>query len=241
VAVWITIWEMAFRLFAGEESYGFKPPSEVLRTLFEGLLSGHYLKGLGASLMRVAYGYVAALVIGTTLGLLIAYTRFFEWLIGPLLLGIQSLPSICWLPVAVLWFGLNEKAILFVVLMGSVGSIAMATADGLRQVPLAYQRVALTFGASWLQRLLWVSIPSALPMFVSGLKQAWSFAWRSLLAGELIWHTVGVGGLLQDARDLTDYAGVFAVMILIVCVSLLMDRVIFSYLEHRIRTRWGVR
>jgi len=155
-------------------------------------------------------------------------------------LGIQSLPSICWLPLAVLWFGLNEKSILFVVLMGSLGSITMATRDGLRQVPLTYQRVASTFGAAPMQRLLWVNIPAALPVFISGLKQGWSFAWRSLLAGELLFRSVSAGTLLTDARDNFDYPRMFAVMIMIVLVSILIDRILFAKLEARIHARWGL-
>ena len=181
-----------------------------------------------------------ALVLGGTLGLLLACCRFCNWLIGPLVLGVQSLPSICWMPMAVLWFGINEKAILFVVLMGSLGSITMATRDGLRQVPVTYQRVASTFGASLRQRLLWVSLPAALPVFVSGLKQGWSFAWRSLLAGELLYGVAGMGGLLTMARDLADYARMFAAMLVIVGVSVLVDRAFFARLEQYVRTRWGL-
>ena len=155
------------------------------------------------------------------------------------MLGIQSLPSICWLPVSILWFGLNERAILFVVLMGSVGSITIATRDGLNQIPTTYRRVAGTFGASFWQRLFWVSVPAALPVFISGLKQGWSFAWRSLLAGELLQHVVGVGTMIQDSRDLGEYPKMFASMILILLVSVLVDKVVFTNLETRVRARWG--
>src|SRR6185503_18611702 len=134
----------------------------------------------------------------------------------PLILGVQCLPSICWLPVAILWFGLNEKAILFVVLMGSVGSITMAARDGLKQIPTTWLRVADTFGAGRWQRLAFVQLPAAVPVFITGLKQGWSFAWRSLLAGELLYRVVGVGGLLTEARDLADYPRMFAVMLLVV-------------------------
>lgn len=232
-------WETAFRL-SGSESWQFAPPADVFRALWEGLADRSFPHALLASLCRIVLGFSLALLLGSALGLSLAYSRFCNWLLGPLVLGVQSLPSICWMPVAVLWFGLNERAILFVVLMGSLGSITMATRDGLRQVPVTYQRVASTFGASLPQRLLWVSLPAAFPVFISGLKQGWSFAWRSLLAGELLYGVAGMGGLLTMARDLADYARMFAAMIVIVCVSVLVDRALFSRLEQRVRLRYGL-
>jgi len=239
VAFWLLLWEIAFRI-SGKEEYQFTPPLPVLKTLWEGIQNGTFLRGVWASLGRVLYGYVISLGIGIVLGMLLVSSRFFDWLLGPLVLGVQSLPSICWLPVAILSFGLGDTAILFVVIMGSVGSVAIATRDGLSQVPITYQRVASTFGASLPQRLLWVSIPAALPAFISGLKQGWSFSWRSLLAGELLSNTVGVGKLLTEARDLADYPKLFAMMILVVLISVLVDKVLFSRLEQRIRVRWGL-
>jgi NitT/TauT family transport system permease protein len=256
VLLWVLIWETAFRL-SGKEEFLFPRPSTVMASVLEGFTSGGIrldergklllppmVDALTVSLGRLLQGYGLALVLGITLGLLLAYTRFFRWLFGPLVLGVQSLPSICWVPVAILVFGLEPSAILFVVLMGSLGSISIATADGLRQIPVTYQRVAGTFGASFYQRLLWVSIPAALPTFTSGLKQGWSFAWRSLLAGEMICHGggigMGLGGLLDQSRNLTDYARVAALMIVLVCVSVLVDRFVFQRMEQRVQRRWGL-
>jgi len=244
---------MAYKI-SGKQDYEFTPPHLVIKALWDGMIShsqpegwgilswrpGHMFWAILTSLGRVGYGFAIALVLGIGIGVGQAHSRFINWLIGPLVLGIQTLPSICWLPVAILTFGLNERAILFVVLMGSLGSIAMATRDGLMNVPLSLQRVASTFGANAMQKLLLVSVPAALPVFVSGLKQAWSFAWRSLLAGELLFKVVGAGGLLTEARDLADYEKMFAVMILIVLVSILVDRVLFSRLEQMVRLRFGM-
>jgi NitT/TauT family transport system permease protein len=240
IALWALIWEMACWR---KDEFIFPRPWPVLLALKDGLLGGEFLRALGVSLWRLLTGYCFALALGVVLGLLLAYTRFFAWLLGPLVLGIQSLPSICWIPVAIIVFGLAPAAILFVIVMGSLGSIAMATVDGLRQVPVAYQRVAGTFGANFRQRLLWVDIPAALPMFISGLKQGWSFAWRSLLAGELICHGAGIGfgigGLLDEARNLADYTRVAALMIVLVCVSVLVDRFVFRRLEICVNQRCG--
>ena len=238
VATWLLIWETAYRFF-GRDSIGFPAPRDVLQSFWDGVADCSFFNSLAASLLRVAYGFGLALLIGVVLGLLIFSSRFVEWLLGPLVLGVQSLPSICWMPFAILWFGLNEKAILFIVLMGSIGSICIATRDGLRQVPLTYRRVAGTFGANGWQRLAWVYIPSAMPVFVSGLKQGWSFAWRSLLAGELIKHVVGVGSQLDESRNNFEYPRMFATMFLIIIASVLVDKVIFGQLEKRVRARWG--
>lgn len=251
------IWETAFRLFASEDSV-FPSPLQVGKAFWEGLTeqnlleilkavwhgdwdalkSKSFIVGAGASIVRGAYGFVLASAIGISVGLLMSLSDWVEWLVSPLVLGIQSLPSICWLPVAILWFGLNNNAILFVVLMGSVGSITIATRDGLRQIPRTYSRVAQTFGASTLQRLFMVNVPSAIPTFVTGLKQGWSFAWRSLLAGELIRDVLGVGGLISKSRDLQDYPRMFAAMILVLAISVLVDKVFFNKLEERVRARW---
>ncbi|HYF48788.1 MAG TPA: ABC transporter permease [Planctomycetota bacterium] len=260
VALWMLLWQLIF-IATGSKAWKFAPPLDVVKDLWDGLVphkvigelwqeyiqgerpetySGKVLRGIIASLIRVLYGYGIALVLGVIVGLLLVSSRFFEWLLGPLILGIQSLPSICWLPLAILWFGLGENAILFVVLMGSLGSITIATRDGLRQVPVTYQRVAATFGAAPMQRMLWVNVPAALPVFISGLKQGWSFAWRSLLAGELLYRSISAGSLLMDARELNDYPRMFAVMIMIVLVSILIDRILFAKLEARIHARWGL-
>lgn len=251
---------MAFRI-SGKQDWEFPTPWMVIRAFWEGITdhvptpgqlltvfwngippdsSNSFIWSVLASLWRALYGFSLAAVIGVTLGLLMSLSRIIEWLFGPLVLGVQSLPSICWLPVSILWFGLSEKAILFIVLMGSVGSITIATRDGLKQIPKTYSRVAQTFGASPLQRLFFVSIPSALPTFISGLKQGWSFAWRSLLAGELIRDVLGVGGLLTKARDLGEYPRMFAAMILILLISVAVDKVLFKNLEERVRARWGM-
>jgi len=239
IAAWLLLWQLAFWI-SGREEYRFTPPLPVLRSLWEGLADGSIFAGVWASLARVLYGYGISLLLGVAIGVLLVSNRFFDWLFGPLVLGVQSLPSICWLPVAILAFGLKDEAILFVVVMGSVGSVAIATRDGLSQVPITYQRVASTFGANVGQRLWWVSIPAALPAFISGLKQGWSFSWRSLLAGELLFNTIGMGRLLTEARDLADYPKLFAMMIVVVLISVLVDKVLFSTLERRIRVRWGL-
>jgi NitT/TauT family transport system permease protein len=158
----------------------------------------------------------------------------------PAVLGLQALPSICWLPLAILWFGLSEKAILFVVVMGSLLAIAIATEDAVAGVDPVLLRAAGTLGIRRLRFVWGVLLPAALPGVLTGLKLGWSFAWRALMAGELLFVAGGLGQLLQAGRELLDAAQVMGVMVVIVAIGMTVDRVLFRILELRVRRRWGL-
>jgi NitT/TauT family transport system permease protein len=166
-----------------------------------------------------------------------------RWLaetLGLLVMGLQALPSICWLPLALRWFGLSETAILFVVVMGAVLSIAQATQDGVHNTPPIYTRAARNLGAQGLQLYTSVIFPAALPSIVTGMKLGWSFAWRSLMAGELLYTLPGLGSLLMMGRELNDMSQVVAVMVVIVALGLITDRFVFGVWERNVRRRWGL-
>jgi NitT/TauT family transport system permease protein len=175
-----------------------------------------------------------------SLGILNASFRYLDETLGSLLLGMQSLPSITWLPLAVLWFGLSERAITFVVVMGSLFAIAIATRDGVRTIPVLQRRTAQVFGASKLQTIRYVTIPGMLPSMVGGLKLGWSFSWRSLMAAEIIYVTTSLGHLLQLGRELNNVALVMAIMVVIVVIGLAVDRLLFGPLDGWVRHRWGL-
>jgi NitT/TauT family transport system permease protein len=158
---------------------------------------------------------------------------------GPLVVGLQALPSICWLPLALLWFGLSEKAILFVVVMGSLLSITIATEGAVRAVPTVYIRAARTMGSRRLRLYTRVILPASLPGIVTGLKLGWTFAWRSLMAGELLYVAGGLGQLLTLGRELGDMSRVMSVMVVIVILGLGFERILFGSVEKRVRERWG--
>ncbi len=165
-----------------------------------------------------------------------------KWLdetLGSLVLGMQSLPSITWLPLAILWFGLSEQAIIFVVVMGSVFAIAISARDGVRNIPVLQRRAAQVFGATRWQTIRYVTLPGMLPSMAQGLKLGWSFSWRSLMAGELLFVSAGLGHLLQLGRDLNNMALVIAIMGVIVAVGLAFDRLIFGPLEAWVRSAGG--
>lgn len=235
----LAVWELAYRLHLWP-SYIFPAPSEVIDTLVTGLMRRNFLIGIWGSLRRLLVGYAIALGVGLMLGLLMGQLRWLKETLGLLVLGLQTLPSICWLPLAILWFGLNERAILFVVVMGAVLSIAQATEDGVRNTPPLYLRAARNLGARGWRLYFSVILPAALPSIVTGMKLGWSFAWRSLMAGELLYALPGLGNLLTMGRELNDMSQVVAVMVIIIALGLFTDRLLFATIEHWIRERWGL-
>jgi len=160
--------------------------------------------------------------------------------LGSLVLGLQSLPSITWLPLAILWFGLNQNAIIFVTFMGSVGAIAISARAGVQAIPPLYRRAAATMGASRYQSVRYVLLPAMVPSMAQGLKLGWSFAWRSLMAAELIFVTMGLGHLLNLGRDLNNMSLVLAIMFVIVAIGLAVDRIFFARVEAWVQERWGL-
>ncbi len=233
------LWEGLARLGLWPE-YLFPPPSSVLAALFAGLKNGTILIGVVGSLSRLLKGYLIATVLGIGIGLLMAQVRWAKDTFGLLLLGLQTLPSICWLPLALLWFGLNETAILFVVIMGAVLAIAQSTEDGIRNTAPIYARAGRNLGAKGVRLYVLVVFPAALPSFISGMKLGWSFAWRSLMAGELLYSLPGLGNLLMMGRELNDMSQVIAVIFVIVVLGVLSDKLFFGKLEQEARERWGL-
>ena len=157
-----------------------------------------------------------------------------------MLLGLQTLPSVCWVPFSILWFGLSTKAILFVVVMGATFSISISVDNAIKNVPPIYLKAALTMGAKKSQLYKDIILPACLPELVSGLKQGWSFAWRALMAGEVMTTSIGLGQTLITGRDLADINQVMLVMLVIVLVGILIDKCIFSAIEHRMLKKRGL-
>ncbi len=212
----------------------------VLTALFNGFAGGTFAGGLSLSLRRILGGYAISLVAGTALGLALGRIKPLDETVGSLVLGLQTLPSICWLPLAVLWFGLSEASIGFVVIMGAVLSITISTRSGVRNVPPLLLRASKTLGARGWRVYTDVVLPAAFPEIISGMKLGWSFAWRSLMAGELLFVSLGLGHLLQIGRELNDMNQVVAVMAVIIAVGLVMDLLVFANLEKKVRLKWGL-
>src|SRR6266568_3816133 len=220
--------------------YLFPGPLAVLNALVDGFQNGQFLQAALVSLQRLVIGYSISLSIGMALGLLIGRFRVFEETVGSLMLGLQALPSVCWLPLAILWLGLSEQAIIFVVVMGALFSITLGVDTGVKNTPPIYLQAARNLGTRGVALTTQVILPSAMPAILSGLKQGWTFAWRSLMAGELLFFTLSLGNLLQNGRDLNDASQVMAVMVLIIIIGVAIDVLIFAPFERRVRERWGL-
>src|SRR5206468_460707 len=200
------------------------------------------VEGILVSLTRLLVGFAMSITLGALLGVLMWRSRALDEFLGPLFLGLQTLPSVSWVPLAVLCIGLNEWGVLFVVVMGSFFAIAIALRDGLRTIPPIYQRAGAMLGTRGWKMYRYVLLPASLPALASSLRQGFSFAWRSLMGAELIlavrYH--GLGFLLQTGRDFSDVAQVVATMIVMVLIGMTADRWGFAKLEKRIHRRFGL-
>ena len=220
--------------------YLFPGPLQVFATLAAGIAKGVFLRGAFYSLKHILIGYSLSLIIGLMLGMLIGRLRLVEETLGSLVMGLQALPSVCWLPLAILWLGLNERAVVFVVVMGALFSITLGVQNGIKNTPPQFIHAARNLGARGIALYSQVILPAALPTIINGLKQGWSFAWRSLMAAELLYYSLSLGNLLQTGRDLNDAAQVMAVMLVIIFIGVMVDQAIFAPIECRLRLRWGL-
>lgn len=196
------------------------------------------------SLQRGIAGFLVSVAVATPAGLLLAQIAPLRRAFGPLISGLQVLPSVAWVPAAIIWFGLSDATVYFVVLMGAIPSIINGLISGVDQIPPQYRRVATVLGASRLQLALQIVLPAALPGYLSGLKQGWAFSWRSLMAAEII--TVGgsmgfgLGSMLNQGRDLADMTIVLAAILLILAVGILVELLVFAPIEKRLLRRRGL-
>jgi NitT/TauT family transport system permease protein len=238
-ALLLGLWQVLFNLKIWPQ-YLFPSPGQVFETLVNGFRDKSFLIGIAISMKRIFLGYGISVVFGVVLGLLIGKVKALDETVGGFLVGMQTLPSICWLPLAILWFGLSEMAINFVVVMGSLLSIAIATDTGVKNIQPIYLRAGRNMGARGVRMFAEVVLPAALPTVLVGLKQGWSFAWRSLMAGEILFVSLGLGHLLNMGRELNDMSLVIAVMIVIVAIGIIMEMLVFGVLERKVRQVWGL-
>ena len=217
-------------------------PLSVAEYLLGALRDGTLADASLVTLRRLVLGYVAGVLLGLPLGMLTARFRVLADTLGVVALGLQTLPSVCWVPLALLWFGQTETAMFFVVVMGTLWAVIIAADNGVRNVPPIYARAARTMGSRGLHTWLRVMLPASLPFVVSGMKQGWAFAWRSLMAAEIyvtILSGFGLGHLLHYGRELNAMEQVIGVMLVIITIGLLADKVLFSPWERFLHRRWG--
>ncbi len=235
----MVIWEVASRL-SPVPDFMFPGVLQVLETLFTGLFSGQITEAIFRSVGRLLIGFFIATTLGLLLGYFIWRYKLVDDTLGFLVVALQSIPSIVWLPLAIVWFGLGEMAILFVVTIGATWTMTITTASGFKNVPKLYQRVARTFGSSGLHFLRTVIMPAAVPQLISGMRLAWAFSWRALMAGELLGAGGGLGHLLETGRSLGQMDLVISVMIIIALIGTIIDNVVFTRLDRNVQKKWGL-
>jgi NitT/TauT family transport system permease protein len=233
VVVWQLVWASAIT-----EEFKVPAPASVWHEFVKTVDDGRVWSILWTSISRAFLGFAVALLIATPLGLLVAKVRTVRAAIGPLLSGMQSLPSVAWVPAAVLWFGLTDATIYFVVLAGSIPSIANGLVAGIDQIPPILPRVGQVLGARGLTNARHILLPAALPGYLAGCKQGWAFSWRSLMAAEIIAAGpllgVGLGAYLKEGSDFNNMPAVIAAIFLILVVGIGIELLVFRPIERRV-------
>ncbi|WP_127783460.1 ABC transporter permease [Rhodococcus sp. X156] len=244
VALVLLVWQLYASTRTGSAAYNTPSPTDVWETFRTEWSSGAAWESVYNSVRRGIVGFAIAVVIGAPLGLLIARVPLVRTAIGPIVSGLQSLPSVAWVPAAIILIGLTPGAMYFVIVLGAVPSIANGLVAGLDQVPPLYARVGTVLGANWLQQIRYVLLPASLPGFIAGLKQGWAFSWRSLMAAEIISYSPALGRslgqMLNQGRELSDLSLVVVAIIMILIVGVAIDVLIFAPLERRVLRSRGL-
>ncbi|HUG48424.1 MAG TPA: ABC transporter permease [Candidatus Limnocylindria bacterium] len=242
VGIFLLVWQIVVWAQI-RPAYVLPGPLPVLERLAQDITGSNLPQATGITLQRAAIGFGLALLIGSLLGLAIVRSRLLRTAVASLITGLQTMPSIAWFPLAILLFGLNETAIMFVVVLGAAPSIANGLIAGVDHIPRVLLRAGQVLGARGFARYRHVIFPAALPSFVGGLKQGWAFCWRSLMAGELlviIAAQPSIGVRLQFAREFSDALGLMSTMIVILVIGIVVDILFFGTLDRAIRRRWGL-
>lgn len=237
----IAAWQLV--VWSGwQPDYILPGPLPVFERLAGDLRSSDFDLGVAVTLRRAILGFAIAVAIGSAAGIVVARVRVLRKAVGSAILGLQSMPSIAWFPLAILLFGQNETAIFFVVILGAAPAIAGGLLSGVDHVQPLLIRVGRVMGARGLSLYRHVVLPAALPAFLGGLKQGWAFAWRSLMAGEIlviVSHQVSIGQQIQFARDFTDAEQLVAILIVVFVIGVVIDG-LFGFFDRAIRQRWGL-
>jgi NitT/TauT family transport system permease protein len=243
VVLLLVVWQ-TFIWLQLKPTYTVPGPSDAWTAFADAWSAGKVQKALSSSLERGVFGFIIAVLIATPLGILVARVRWVRTSIGPLITGLQVLPSVAWVPAAIIWFGLTDATVYFVVLMGAIPSIVNGLVAGVDQIPPLYGRVGLVLGAGRFAMIRHVILPASLPGYLAGLKQGWAFSWRSLMAAEIIAVGgkigYGMGSMLQEGRELADMSLVMVTIVLILLVGIAVELLFFAPLERRVLRSRGL-
>ena len=219
----------------------FPSPIDVVEDLAYGVSDGSLFYGIGTSMLRLIVGLAIAIAGGMVLGIFMARVETVNQSIGSLVLGLQSIPSIAWVPLAILWFGFTDSGIIFVTAIGAIFAVTINTYTGVKNINPSYIEAARNMGAKGSQLIISILIPAAFPYMISGFKQGWAFAWRGVIGAELLFSFLGLGFLLNVGRQLNDVSQVIAVMIVIMGIGIIAEGLVFKKIEDKVMTRWGLR
>ena len=233
--VLIGLWECTSKVFPAWPS-----AFDVGRVLVANFQQGLFQAALLGSLRRMAIGYVLVVVIGITTGMVLGRFRFLDELVGSLTVAIHAIPGAAWVPLAVMWFGMTERAVIFTIFLGATGIVMVSTDSGIRDVPPLIVRAARTMGAKGVRYFWFVVVPAAIPKIVDGLRLSWAFGWRALMAGELLTSIPGLGQLLSQVAKARQLDQLLAIMVLIAAIGITMDELLFKRLDRAVRLRWGL-
>jgi NitT/TauT family transport system permease protein len=236
----LAIWELV--TLSGWKHYVLKGPGPVLSSLWDQLQHAQLWEIIGWTMRSALIGYVSALVIGSAVGLLVARIPPLRAAVGSIITGLQTMPSVAWAPFAIILFGENESAILFVVILGAAPSIANGLISGVDYTPPLLLRAGKTMGLRGVARYRFLILPASLPAYVAGLKQGWAFAWRSLMAAELFVAIIGqisIGQQLSVDQQNLDFVGESSVIIVILVIGVIVDT-LFTKADLAIRRRRGL-
>ncbi len=234
LAAWQAVWSLGLL-----PTYSLPSPAQVAGRLAELARDGTLWPSVQASVVRMLLGFVLSAALGLALGVAMGLSPTADSCLRSLFLGLQTLPSAAWVPIALLLFGLGDAAIYFVIVMSSMAAMAIATADGIAHIPPHLLRAARSLGTSGPALATRVALPAALPSIVTGIKLGWTLGWHGVVSAELIKSSIGLGFLLHAGRELNDAAQVVGIMLVTIFLGLLLDRVLFAWAERRIRVRWG--
>jgi NitT/TauT family transport system permease protein len=219
----------------------FPSPIQVGEDLLYGISDGSLFYGIATSMWRLVIGLAIAISGGMLLGIFMARVETVNQTIGSLVLGLQSIPSVAWVPLAILWFGLSDSGIIFVTAIGAIFAVTINTYTGVKNIDPSFIEAAKNMGAKGSQLVTTILIPAAFPYMITGFKQGWAFAWRGVIGAELLFSFLGLGFLLNVGRQLNDVSQVIAMMLVIMGIGILIDGFIFKKLEDKVMTKWGLR
>ncbi len=221
-------------------SYILPAPIEVLSSFYYGFFKGSYCTAIFFSLVRVLIGYFLALGVGMITGILLARYYLLDITFGRTILALQSIPSVAWVPLALLWFGITDNAVVFIIILEAVLPVALSTKNAMKNIPPNLIRAAQTLGSKGLHLYRNVIIKAMIPELVTGLRLSWAFAWRALIAGELFISGSGIGQTLELGRSLADMSQVIAMITTIGVIGFLTENLFFGTIERRVRNAWGL-